>query len=52
MSPQAEEAQRRVIPLGRVGRPQDIADAIVSLASAQASWITGNVLKVSGGHEI
>ena len=40
------------IPLGRLGKPQDIADAILFLASAQAEWLTGNVLKVSGGHEL
>lgn len=38
------------IPLRRLGRPQDIADAIVFLASLQASWLTGQVMKVSGGH--
>lgn len=40
------------IPLGRLGRPEDIADAIVFLASERADWLTGQVLKVSGGHEI
>jgi 3-oxoacyl-[acyl-carrier protein] reductase len=38
------------IPLERIGQPEDIANAIVFLASEKASWITGNVLKVSGGH--
>jgi 3-oxoacyl-[acyl-carrier protein] reductase len=38
------------IPLGRIGQPEDIANAIIFLASDKASWITGNVLKVSGGH--
>ena len=40
------------IPLGRVGYPDDIADAIVFLASQQARWLTGQVLKVSGGHSL
>lgn len=40
------------IPLGRVGYPQDIAEAIVFLASQQARWLTGQVLKVSGGHAL
>jgi len=40
------------IPLGRVGTPQDIADAIVFLASDQARWLTGQVIKVSGGHNL
>ncbi|HUU37030.1 MAG TPA: SDR family oxidoreductase [Candidatus Desulfaltia sp.] len=37
------------IPLGRVGTPEDIADVIVFLASDQARWLTGQVIKVSGG---
>jgi 3-oxoacyl-[acyl-carrier protein] reductase len=40
------------IPMGRVGYPEDIADAIVFLASQQARWLTGQVLKVSGGHAL
>lgn len=40
------------IPLRRVGSPQDIADCVVFLASKQARWITGQVIKVSGGHAI
>lgn len=40
------------IPLGRVGTPEDIADACVFLASRQASWITGQVLQVAGGYAL
>lgn len=40
------------IPLGRVGTPEDIADACVFLASDQARWITGQVLQVAGGHAL
>lgn len=36
--------------LGRVGRPDDIADVVVFLASEQARWITGQLLWVGGGH--
>lgn len=36
-------------PLGRVGAPEDVADAIVFLASAQARWLTGQLLYVGGG---
>lgn len=36
-------------PLPRVGKPQDIADAVVFLASDLASWITGSNLVVDGG---
>ncbi|MCH1883869.1 SDR family oxidoreductase [Agrococcus sp. ARC_14] len=36
-------------PLGRRGRPADIAKAVVWLASSEAEWITGEVLRVDGG---
>lgn len=36
-------------PLGRVGQPSDIAPAVTFLASEDSSWITGEVIKVSGG---
>jgi 3-oxoacyl-[acyl-carrier protein] reductase len=37
------------IPLGRAGEPADIGRAAVFLASAEASWITGKVLRIDGG---
>lgn len=37
------------IPLGRLGKPQDIAHAVAYLASEQASYITGHELHVNGG---
>ena len=37
------------IPLGRLGAPQEIADAVAFLASPQASYITGSELHVNGG---
>lgn len=36
-------------PLGRLGAPQDIADAFVYLASDEAGWVTGTALVVDGG---
>ena len=39
----------KMIPLGRVGRPEDVANAVSFLASEEASYITGHVLNVNGG---
>lgn len=39
----------RYIPLGHAGRPDDIAYAMLFLASSEASWITGQTLVVDGG---
>jgi meso-butanediol dehydrogenase/(S,S)-butanediol dehydrogenase/diacetyl reductase len=50
--PDPEEARRfaeRLHPLGRLGQPRDIADAIVYLASDEAAWVTGTALVVDGG---
>ena len=44
-----EEAFRRSIPLGRIGQPQDLPGAILFFASADAAYVTGQVLSVSGG---
>ena len=35
---------------GRIGRPQDVANAVTFLSSAAAAWITGQTLSVSGGY--
>jgi 2-hydroxycyclohexanecarboxyl-CoA dehydrogenase len=43
------EAFTRAIPLGRLGQPNDLAGAIAFLASDDASFVTGQVLSVSGG---
>ncbi|MDA0567063.1 SDR family oxidoreductase [Streptomonospora sp. S1-112] len=43
---------RAAVPLGREGTPEDIADAVVFLASRQARWITGQVVQVAGGHAL
>jgi NAD(P)-dependent dehydrogenase (short-subunit alcohol dehydrogenase family) len=43
------ETYLRRIPMGRVGRPEELADAVAYLASDRASYITGVVLPVDGG---
>lgn len=43
------EQMRARIPLGRLGEPRDIADAYLFLASGEAAYITGTVLRVDGG---
>lgn len=45
------ERIRSSIPLGRWGEARNIADAVAFLCSPEASWITGEVLRVSGGLE-
>jgi len=43
------EAYRRAIPIGRLGKPEDIPGAVLFFASEDADFITGQVLSVSGG---
>ena len=43
------EAYRRAVPVGRLGRPEDIPGAVLFFASDDAEFITGQVLSVSGG---
>ncbi len=37
------------VPMKRAGKPEDIADAIMFVASGQASFITGQIIRVNGG---
>jgi 3-oxoacyl-[acyl-carrier protein] reductase len=39
----------KMIPLGRIGTPEDVANAVAFLASEESSYITGHVLSVNGG---
>ncbi len=49
MTAAAHEAMEASIPMGRMGRPEEIADAVRFLASPSAGYITGQVLVVDGG---
>jgi 3-oxoacyl-[acyl-carrier protein] reductase len=44
-----EEKVAAQYPLGRLGVPTDVADAVAFLASDEASWITGQTLVLDGG---
>lgn len=50
IAPELENMVAAETPLGRIGKPDDVADVIVFLASAQARWLTGQMLYVGGGH--
>ena len=49
LSDAAKDAALTGIPMKKMGRPEDIANAAVFLASDMASYITGEVLRVDGG---
>ena len=49
LTPEQREAIIRMMPLGRAGKPQDIARAVIFLASDYAGFITGEIMDVDGG---
>lgn len=48
-APELYQATLASCPLGRMGRPEEVADVVVFLASAHASWITAQIVGVNGG---
>lgn len=49
LAEKVKERERRSIPLGRRGEPDDVATWVVALCGPDAAWITGQVLGVDGG---
>lgn len=49
-TPQIREKRSAAVPAGRIGAPQDIADAVLFLASRRASYVTGEEIIVDGGY--
>jgi NAD(P)-dependent dehydrogenase (short-subunit alcohol dehydrogenase family) len=48
-TPEKVEASNKRHPLGRIGQPNDLAEAISFLLSAKSSWMTGQVIGLDGG---
>jgi NAD(P)-dependent dehydrogenase (short-subunit alcohol dehydrogenase family) len=46
------EHSKTTHPLGRVGKPHEVADLIFFLASDQARWITGATVSIDGGRAL
>jgi 3-oxoacyl-[acyl-carrier protein] reductase len=52
ITPEMKEGMLKSIPLGRTGRPEEIAAAIAFICSDEASYITGQTLRVNGGMHV
>lgn len=49
MTARLPDTIRQQIPTGRLGTPEEVADAVAYLAGEQAGWVTGEILDVNGG---
>ena len=49
-SPEVKKQVVKSYPLQRLGKAQDVADAVAFLASDRSNWITGQIISVNGGH--
>ena len=48
--PAARHATEALIPLGRLGQPEDLVGAVLFLASDESRWVTGSTVTVDGGY--
>ena len=46
----ASELARRAVPMGRIGRPEEVAAMVLWLCSPEAGWVTGHLIFSDGGY--
>ena len=49
LKPEVLDSYEKQIPIGRIGQPQDVAHAVLFFASEESSYVTGQVLPITGG---
>jgi len=49
MKPEMLEMMVKMIPLGRIGQPEDIANGVAFLCKEESGWITGETMSINGG---
>ena len=45
----SRKASESLHPMGRIGKPEDVVEAILYLASDDSSWVTGTIIPIDGG---